>query len=103
MPGSATMGLEPITFAAIYVSRKPLYTGKRILFNRELFGFDCRFRFYPAGGRLTLRILKDNPILKDLNPSTVYHFQNVNGAGFRRMEGAVTDLKTTKIYQLVKV
>lgn len=96
------MRLEPSTFAAMYVSRKPLYTGKRILFNRELFGFDCHFKFYPAGGPLKLRILKDNPILKDLNTSTVYHFQNVNGIGFRRMEGAVTDLKTTKIYQMVK-
>jgi hypothetical protein len=96
------MRLEPITFAAIYISRKPLYTGKRILFNRELLGFDCRFKFYPAGGRLTLRILKDNPILKDLDPSRVYHFRDVHGIGFRRMEGTVTDLKTTKIYQLVK-
>jgi len=97
-----TMRLEPNTFAAMYVSRKPLYTGKRILFNRELIGYDCRFRYYPAGGSLKLRILKDNPILKNLNPRTVYHFQAVHGIGFRRIEGTVTDLKTTKIYQLVK-
>ena len=96
------MRLDISTFAAVYVSKRPLYNGRRSLFKRELFGYDCRFRFYPAGGRLTLRILKDNPILKELKPSRVYKFQDVHELGFKRVQGSVTDLKTTKIYQLVR-
>jgi hypothetical protein len=96
------MRLDTTMFAAVYLSKRPLYNGRKSLFRKELFGYDCRFRFYPAGGRLTLRILKDNPILKELKPSQVYKFQDVNELGFKRVHGTVTDMKTTRIYQLIR-
>ena len=96
------MGLEPNTFAAVYVSRKPLYSVRRFLARRELLGYDCTFKFYPGGGTVKLRILKENSLLLDLKPQTVYHFQCIDGVGFRRVDGSVTDLKTAKIYQVVK-
>ena len=94
--------MEPNTFSAVYVSRKPFYSGGRFFFRKVLLGWDCTFRYYPGGAPVTLRIHKDNPILEDLKPNNVYRFQGFDPLGFRRHDGTVTDLKTARIYQLVK-
>ena len=89
-------------FKAVYVSHKRVFIGSRLRRTRQLFALDCRFTYLDGSGSFTVRIHMKNPVLNDLQPRTVYRFQEMGQVGFKAIRDVVTDLDTGAVYRIAR-
>ncbi|HUI09820.1 MAG TPA: hypothetical protein VL221_05810 [Bacteroidota bacterium] len=92
----------PGEFRAVYVSHRRVFIGSRIRRTRELFALDCRFMYLHGRRTFTVRIHKDNPVLKNLQPRNVYTFYPMGGVGFKVVRDVVTDMADGSFYHIGK-
>jgi hypothetical protein len=89
-------------FKAVYVSSKRVFVGSRLRRTRVLFALDCRFMCLNGSGSFTVRIHRENPVMKELQLRTVYRFEEIGHVGFKAIQDVVTDLDTGTVYRIAR-
>jgi len=89
-------------FKAVYISHRRVYIGSRLRRTRELFALDCCFMYLHGGGTFVVRIHKDNPVIRTLEPRNVYIFYKEGGVGFKVVRDVVTDVSDGEVYHIGK-
>ncbi len=94
------MDAEMEKFSAMFISAKPVYGDNKFIFLRDHIGWECTFRYYPHGPRLTFRVQKENPLAGGLQPTRIYHFRSINDPAEARKPDVVTELRTARTYEM---
>ena len=88
-------------FSAMFISSKPVYGDKKFLFVKDQIGWDCTFRYYPQGPRLTFRVDKQNPLAGGLQPTRIYHFESIaDPKDAKNKPDVVREVRTSKPYEM---